>query len=141
MTTATQVRVPTTFRSLLGIGAVAGALAAFCTTMVAAIANAAGVSLEVGGEQIPVAAFAFWTLAGSAIGIVLAQLLRDRRRFVVVTLAITGLSLIPAVALADDNGTKVILVGCHVVAAAILIPALGSRLTTAETRSQAGLQG
>jgi len=60
---------------------------------------------------------------------------------VVVTLVVTGLSLIPAVALADDNGTKAALVGCHLLAAAILIPALASRLTAAATRSRLGVQG
>jgi hypothetical protein len=52
---------------------------------------------EARSEPIPLPAFAFWTIIGAAAGIVLARLLRDRRRFAVVTIAGTGLSLIPAI--------------------------------------------
>ena len=115
-------------RDLLRTGAVAGVFAAVCTTVVAAIASAAGVSLEVNGEAIPLPAFAWWTLVGAALGVVLARLLRVRRRFVVVTTVAAGLSLIPPIAAPDDTATKVVLVGLHLLAAAIIIPTLGQRL-------------
>jgi hypothetical protein len=60
----------------------------------------------------------------------LARVLRDRRRFVVVTTVASGLSLIPAIAAPDDTATKSVLVGTHLLAAAIIIPSLSQRLTT-----------
>ena len=113
---------------LLRRGALAGAIATLGTTLVAAIASAAGVSLEVDGTAIPIAAFAWWTIVGAAVGIVLARLLRERRRFVVVTTVAVGLSLIPAIAAPDDTATKAVLVGCHLLAAAIIIPTVSRRL-------------
>ena len=98
----------------------------------AAIASAAGVSLEINAEAIPIPAFAWWTIIGAVLGIVLARLLRDRRRFVVVTTVAVGLSLIPAIAAPDDTATKAVLVGAHILAAAIIIPTLSRRLTTVD---------
>ncbi len=115
-------------RDLVRSGALAGAIAAVCTTVVAAIASAADVSLEVDAKAIPIAAFAWWTLIGAAVGVVLARLLRQRRRFVVVTAVLVGLSLIPAIAAPDDTATRAVLVGAHLLAAAIIIPTLGRRL-------------
>ena len=115
-------------RHLVRTGALAGATTAVCTTGVAAIARAADVSLEIDGEAIPIAAFAWWTLVGAALGIVLARLLRERRRFVMVTTIAAGLSLIPAIAAPDDTATKAVLVGAHLLAAAIIIPTLRSCL-------------
>ena len=126
-----QSNQPSTGR-LVRSGALAGAIAAICTTVVAAIASAAGVSLEINAEAIPIPAFAWWTIIGAVLGIVLARLLRDRRRFVVVTTVAVGLSLIPAIAAPDDTATKAVLVGAHILAAAIIIPTLSRRLTTVD---------
>ena len=119
---------PPSTRGLVRSGALAGACAAVCTTVVAAVASAADVGLEVDGTAIPVPAFAWWTIIGAALGIVLARLLRERRRFVVVTTVATGLSLIPAIAAPDDTATRAVLVGAHLLAAAIIIPTLARRL-------------
>ena len=116
-------------RRLVQIGALAGAIAAVCTTVVAAIASAADVSLEINAKAIPIPAFAWWTVIGAALGVVLARLLRERRRFVVVTTVAAGLSLIPAIAAPDDTATKAVLVGTHLLAAGIIIPTLSQRLT------------
>ena len=115
-------------RRLVRSGALAGAIAAVCTTVVAAIASAADVSLEIDAKAIPIPAFAWWTLVGAALGVVLARLLRERRRFVVVTTVAAGLSLIPPIAAPDDTATKAVLVGTHLLAAAIIIPTLSQRL-------------
>jgi L-alanine-DL-glutamate epimerase-like enolase superfamily enzyme len=96
---------------------------------VAAAARAAGVSLEVDATAIPIPAFAWWTLVGAAVGVGLARFLGERRRFVVVTTVAVGLSLIPAIAAPDDTATKGVLVGTHLIAAAIIIPTLSQRLT------------
>ena len=119
-------------RRLVRSGALAGAFAAVCTTVVAAIARAADVSLEVNAEALPIPAFAWWTIIGAALGVVLARLLRERRRFVVVTTVAVGLSLIPAIAAPDDAATKAVLVGAHLLAAAIIIPTLSRQLTAVD---------
>ena len=119
-------------RRLVRSGALAGAIAAVCTTAVAAIASAAEVGLEVDGEPIPIPAFAWWTIIGAALGVGLARLLRDRRRFLVVTTVAVGLSLIPAIAAPDDTATKAVLVGAHLLAAAIIISTLSRQLPAAE---------
>jgi hypothetical protein len=113
---------------LLRAGTIAGMIAAVCTTAVASIARAAGLSLEVDGTAVPVLAFAWWTLVGTALGVLLARVSRDRRRFVVVTIVAAGVSLIPAVVAPDDTATKVVLVGCHILAAAIIISMLNRQL-------------
>jgi hypothetical protein len=123
-----QSTQPSTRRLVRG-GALAGAIAAVCTTVVAAVARAADVSLEIDATAIPILAFAWWTLVGAALGVVLARLLRERRRFVVVTTIATGLSLIPAIAAPNDTATKAVLVGAHLLAAAIIVPTLSQRLT------------
>lgn len=127
MTASVQATRPS-IGPLVRRGAGAGAIAAVGTTVVAAIAGAADVGLEVDGEEIPVLAFAWWTLVGAAVGVVLARFVRERRRFVAVTAVATAVSLIPAIALPDDAATTAVLVGAHLLAAAIVIPALGSPL-------------
>ncbi len=94
----------------------------------AAIASAADVSLEIKGAAVPIAAFAWWTLVAAALGVVLARVLRDRRRFLIVSTAGAALSLIPAIAAPDDTATKVVLVATHLLAAAIIIPTLTRKL-------------
>jgi hypothetical protein len=115
-------------RRLVRSGALAGAIAAVCTTVVAAIALAADVSLDVDGAAIPIPAFAWWSIIGAAVGVVLARLLRIRRRFVVVTTVAVGLSFIPAIAAPDDTATSAVLVVAHLLAAAIIIPTLSQQL-------------
>ncbi len=123
-------------RRLVRTGVLAGAIAAVCTTVVAAVASAADVSLEVDGAAIPIPAFAWWTLVGAALGVVLARILRQRRRFVVVTTVAVVLSLIPAIAAPDDTSTKAVLVGAHLLAAAIIIPALSKQLSSPTSRTR-----
>ena len=62
MGTLTSHSTEPTTRRLVRTGALAGVLAAVCTTVVAAIASAAGVSLEINATAIPLSAFAWWTL-------------------------------------------------------------------------------
>ncbi|MEJ7633537.1 DUF6069 family protein [Aeromicrobium sp.] len=117
--------------TLVRRGALAGAAASVGTTAMAAIARAADVSLEVDAAAIPIAAFALWTLVGAALGVLMARLLRARRRFLVVSMVVTGLSLIPPIALPDDSATKAVLVAAQLLAAAIIIPSLSRGLTSA----------
>ena len=129
----------TTSRSLVRAGVVAGLVAASATTAVAAIARAAGVSLEASAEQIPVLGFGQLTLFFTAIGVLLAAVLRRRARtpqatFVKVTVVLTALSLVPDLVLSADVATKATLMATHLVAAAIVIPAVASRLPERSAR-------
>ena len=118
----------------------AGLFAAVATTALAAIAHTAGVSLETApGEQITVLGFGQLTLFFTAIGLVLAAVLRRRARtpqatFVKVTVVLTALSLVPDLMLSADGATKATLMAAHLVAAAIVIPAVASRLPERSAR-------
>jgi hypothetical protein len=106
-----------------------GLVAAAVTTAAAAAAHAAGVSFEIEGEMIPVLGFAQMTFLGAVLGgLIVAGLNRwsssARTRFVQVAVALTALSCVPSVAMPDAAGSQVTLVALHVLAAAIIVPAL-----------------
>lgn len=71
-----------------------------------------------------------WTVVGAALGVLMARLLRARRRFIAVAIVATGLSLIPPIALPVGAATKAVLVAAHLLAASIIIPILSQGLTT-----------
>jgi hypothetical protein len=133
MTATTTFTAPTTTKSVWRTGAAAGLSASVATMATAAVADAAGVGLEVAGESIPLIAFAQVTLVASIIGTVLAVVLshratRPRRTFVVTTVALTLASFVPDVLADAPASTRFLLALTHVVAAAIVIPALARRL-------------
>lgn len=108
---------------------VAGVVAAAASAAVAAAAHAAGVPLEIDGETIPLVGFAQMTLVGALVGGVLLAVLNRTsraagRRFLQTSVALTVLSCVPSIAWPDDTATKVALVATHLVAAAIVVPAL-----------------
>jgi hypothetical protein len=141
--TATTTLNPTTVRSesrtgsnrqVRRAGAIAGVTAAVATTGVALTADAIGVPIKIAGESIPIAGFAQLTLFFSAIGIVMASVMarraaHARHTFVATTLVLTALSFVPDVLADAQSATKLTLMLTHVVASAIVIPALASRLT------------
>jgi hypothetical protein len=91
------------------------------------------VAVAVGGERIPILGFAQLTLIGALLGIGLAKLTtrrasRPRHMFVRVTVALTALSIVPDVIADATVGTKFVLALTHVVAAAIIVPALACRV-------------
>jgi peptidoglycan/LPS O-acetylase OafA/YrhL len=121
-------------RRLWKTGAVAGVTAAVATTAVAAIGHAADVSLEVSSKAIPVLGFGQLTLVGALLGTILAVVLsrrasRPQRTFVVTTVVLTALSLVPDLTANAASGTRALLALTHLVAAAIVIPALASKLS------------
>ncbi|MGZ4735635.1 MAG: DUF6069 family protein [Acidimicrobiia bacterium] len=121
-------------RKLWKTGAVAGVSASVATTAFAALALAVDVPLTVGGKSIPVAGFAQLTLIASIIGTILAMVLARRARqpqrtFVVTTVGLTALSIIPDVLADASTSTRITLAISHVLAAVIVIPALASRLS------------
>ena len=100
----------------------------------AAVLHAAGVSLEIDGAPIPLVGFANMTLMSVALGFVLAVTLRRFARrpqhtFVVTTIALTVASLVPDLLVSASVDTRLSLMAMHVVAAAIVIPAIASRLS------------
>lgn len=113
-------------------GLAAGLVAAVATSTIAAIAHASGVGLAVGGEQIPASGFAMLTVVGAVLGIAIAAITRrasrPRATFVLVTAALTGLSIVPDLVADATWATRLILAATHVVAAAIIVPALARRL-------------
>ena len=121
-------------------GLVAGLAAATATVAVAAIAHALGVSLETApGEAIPVIGFGQLTLFFTAIGVLIARTIGRRARqprstFITTTIVLTALSVVPDLVLSTNASTKLTLVLTHLVAAAIVIPALSSRLPERGTR-------
>ena len=132
-TPAPTEAAPTT-KPIWKTGAGAGLVASVATLATAAAASAIDVSLKVGGEAIPVIGFAQVTFVAAIIGTILAVVFshrasRPRHTFVTTTLALTAVSFVPDVLADAHSATKFTLALTHVVAAAIVIPALASRLT------------
>jgi hypothetical protein len=121
-------------KPLITGGLTAAAVAAAATATVAAAGEFAGISLVVGGAPIPVSGFAVLTVIFSVVGLVLALVLarsarRPRTAFVRTTIVLTALSLVPDVLADASAATKMLLMLTHVVAAAIVIPAIARRLS------------
>jgi Family of unknown function (DUF6069) len=130
--TATTSSVPTA-GSLLRGGAAATVLAAVATVGVALAGQAVGISVDIAGEPIPASGFATLTVIFSVIGLVMAVGLRrfarrPRTTWIRTTVALTVLSLVPDVLADAATSTKMLLMATHVVAAAIVIPAVARRL-------------
>jgi hypothetical protein len=130
----------TTRSSRTGLGALvvtgiaATAAASLATMAVAAAGHAAGISLDLSGVPIPVTGFGTLTAVFSLVGLVLAAVLSrfaraPRRTFVRTTVALTVLSLVPDVIVDAGPATKALLMLTHLVAAAIVIPAVARRLS------------
>ena len=105
-----------------------GVVAAVVTTVGAVGLRAAGVPLAVDG-RIPLAGFAQVTFVAAVIGGVFVALLNrrssaPRRRFVEWTIGLTAISCVAPATFADTTVSRVALVGLHLVAAAIIVPAL-----------------
>jgi uncharacterized protein DUF6069 len=130
---ATAPRTSTT-GSLILTGLVATAAASVATPVVAAAGHAAGISLEIGGAPIPVVGFgtltAFFSLVGVVLAVVLSRLARHpRSAFVRTTVVLTALSLVPDVIVDAAVSTKALLMLTHLVAAAVVVPAVARRLS------------
>jgi len=117
-------------------GLLGGLVAASGTVAVVAVAHAAGTPVETApGTPIPLLGFAQVTLFFVAIGTLLARTMarradHPRTTFVRTTVVLTALSLVPDALLSTDATDRLVLVLTHLVAAAIVIPALSSRLAT-----------
>ncbi|RAO13732.1 hypothetical protein ONO23_03484 [Micromonospora noduli] len=122
-----------TVGAVIRTGAVATAAASAATMTVAAAGHLAGISLDLGGAPIPVTGFGVLTAVFSLIGVAIAASLarfarRPRLTFVRTTVVLTVLSLVPDVIADAGAATKALLMLTHLVAAAIVIPAVARRL-------------
>jgi amino acid transporter len=142
-TTAIQVPTPATphastpaaqRESVWKHGVAAAVVASVTTTLLAAIASAAGVSFaDSTGASIPIAGFAELTLVFSLVGIGIAAVMarrarRPRSTFVRTSVALTALSFVPDLTFGFDAGSATTLILLHTVAAAIVVPTLTRRL-------------
>jgi hypothetical protein len=120
--------------SLAKAGLAATVVATAATMTVAAVGHAAGISLDMAGEPVPVAGFGTLTALFSLIGLALAAGLArwaktPQRIFVRTTIVLTVLSFVPDLLSDTAPATKALLMSTHVVAAAIVIPAIARRLS------------
>jgi hypothetical protein len=135
MTTTTATRATTSsFGALIVNGVAATVVAGIATMAVAAAGHAAGISLDMAGQPIPVTGFGMLTVVFSLVGVGLAAVLsriarRPRTLFVRTTVVLTALSLVPDALAASTPDTKALLMLTHLVAAAIVIPAVARRLS------------
>jgi uncharacterized protein DUF6069 len=121
-------------KSVVSGGLIAAGFAALATSFVAAAGDVFGISLAVHGAPIPVPGFAVLTAIFSVVGLVLALVLGRKARhprtaFVRTTVVLTALSLVPDVLTDAAASTKTLLMLTHLVAAAIVIPAIARRLS------------
>ncbi|MCW2856120.1 MAG: hypothetical protein JWR52_1735 [Marmoricola sp.] len=133
-TTVTPSAVTTPTARRVWPAAVAfGLVAAGATTTVAAVGHAAGISLDVQGAPIPLLGFSQVTFGFVLVGLAIAAGLRRwaqdaHRAWLVTTLVLTTLSFAPDLTADAAWSTRILLMTTHVTAAAIVIPAVGSRL-------------
>jgi hypothetical protein len=117
-------------RRLAATGVVATIAAAALNALLATVARSAGVDFQVtDGEVVPVSGIAFVTGAFSLVGLLgAAALLRwsgdPVRWWLRTTVALTTLSLVPPFLAAADTSTALTLAVLHLVAAAVVIPAV-----------------
>jgi amino acid transporter len=115
-------------------GVAASLVASVATTVLAALASAAGVSFAGStGSSIPIAGFTQLTLLFSLVGVGIAAVMarkarRPRTTFVRTAVALTALSFVPDLTFGFDAGSAATLIMLHTVAAAIVVPTLARRL-------------
>ena len=123
------------YRRLMTTGLLATLAAMAAVTLAAAIAKAVGVDFQLPGadEPIPLPGFAVVTGIFSLVGVLIAAaLLRwttaPAKRFAQTTVTLTAISLIAPVLTGADAGTVTALIALHLIAAAVMVPALTTTL-------------
>jgi Family of unknown function (DUF6069) len=134
-------------RGLAVTGLIATLAAMMATALAAALARTVGVDFEVpdGGETIPVAGVAVVTGFFSVVGVVIAAVMlrlsaRPAERFAWTAVSLTAISLVPPLLSGADAATVTVLIGLHLVAAAVMIPTMtrSLRMRSRATWSSAG---
>ena len=133
-------------RPLWLIGLAATVAGAAVTTLIAAVARAADVPLEVASssdaapEAIPLSGVAVLVMVGGLVGVAIALganrwATRPARAFVVATTVLAAVSLMtPIIAEHATTATRVVLELMHLVAAATIIPPIAYRLAQQSPR-------
>jgi len=111
----------------------AGLAAAATTTTAAGLTHAFGSPPAVSGEEVPLYAFAQLTLMGALLGAIIAKVIstrlrHPRRAFLRIACVLTVISIVPDVVVDATIGSRLTLAFTHVVAAAVIVPALARRL-------------
>ncbi len=139
-TTAPTAAIETTTAERVALGPVwrtglaAGVVASAATTAVAAGSRGLGIALEtVQDEPIPLLGFGQVTFMSVVVGLVLASVLARRARhpqrtFTRTTVALTVASCVPSLVIVSGAASILVSIATHVVAAAIVIPAVRTRL-------------
>ena len=133
-TTRDSLTATTQVRTVWSYGVAAAAVASVATTVLAAVASAAGVSFaDHTGASIPIAGFAELTLVFSLIGVGIAAVMarkarRPRSTFVRTAVTLTALSFVPDLTFGFSAGSAATLITLHTVAASIVVPTLARRL-------------
>lgn len=136
-------------RRMWVVGAIAAVVAAVVVVAFVAIAEAAGVPMEVAEnstkppEHIPLLGYVTVILGSTLVGLLLATAFarwtpRPRATFVIVALVLTALSCAFPATTTATAATKVILELTHVVAAVVIIPAIAVHLPVRRGRSATG---
>jgi len=134
--TATAMTTTTTTRQfpLLKAGAAVGAVTAATTTALAGVAHAVGVSFaDSTGAAIPLLGFTQVTFVCALLGVALAAGIRRRsshpqRTFTRTAWTLAVVSCFAPTLIGVDATAVAVLVTLHLVAAAMIIPKLSSRL-------------
>ena len=127
------------------VGAVAGVVASSVVIALVAVAEAAGVPMEVAEnssqqpEHIPLLGYGTVILGSTLVGLLLAGAFarwarRPRRAFVIATLALTAVSFAFPATTTATTATKVVLEITHVIPAALIIPAIAAHLPSRRVR-------
>jgi Family of unknown function (DUF6069) len=138
MSAAIESPSSSTTKAIVRTGGPSILIAGIVNSVVGIGADIAGVAMAVKGfgsevrESIPVFAYFVSTMFGGAVGLLLLFAMKrsgaTKKTFFLVTGILTVISLIPPLMTDASPGTKIVLELLHVVAAAIIIPALAKSL-------------
>jgi hypothetical protein len=126
------------------VGAVAAAISSVVVIALVAIAEAAGVPMEVAEssttqpEHIPLVGYGSVLVFSTLIGLLLATAMgrwvgRPRRTFVIAALVLTAVSFAFPATTTATTATKVVLEITHVIPAALIISAIAANLPSRRT--------
>jgi hypothetical protein len=121
---------------LLRTGVTSGLVASAAAVATVVVARTAGEDVAIAGERVPLSGFVVLTMVGALLGTVIAKVLsrrssRPRSMFVTTTVALTAASIVPDLVVEAQAGSRLVLACTHVVAAAIIVPALAGRMRRA----------
>jgi len=132
-------------RQMWAFGAAAGVVSSLVVIAVVAVAEGAGVPMEVAEnsttppEQIPLLGYATVILGSTLVGLLLATAIdrwarRPRLTFIITALVLTAVSFAFPVTTTATTATKVVLELTHVISASLIIPAIAAHLPRRKVR-------